>query len=291
MTFTPRHPVFYNIEARPKRRQEMVDELVRRHPDEFPIPEHAQRLLVHVFAPASRRWVYAGNGKTGTSSTKRFLFELEFGVPLTVHLEADHDINPDAQSHMLARAGVFRPLIAMPDGLATMDKALRLTTARHPVARALSSFRYLCLSDRLKHVWLIHDRMRMNAVVGFDWRRDPDTPDGFRKFLDYARFVQAQAGTLLPDPHWCCQVDNIRPAVFKPDLVGRTERLDSFFREIAERLGSPLPTGWTAPRANQQSYDEAYFETLVEGDTRRLIGEVFARDFDWLNESPDSWQP
>jgi len=282
--------LFVNREAPPKRRSQTLEDFARTYKGAFSSLEDTQHYFAHLFTPASRRWLYAGNGKSGTTSTKRFLFELEFGIPLTVHLVAEHDINSDAQSHMLAKAGIFRPLTALPDAIKVFNTALRITTARHPVARALSSFRYLCLSDQLKHSWLVSDRMRMNAMVGFDWNRDPDTNGGFRKFLQYAELSMSTQGDRPNDPHWRCQVDNIRPEVLRPHIVGRTERLADFFRTVAEHLGNKLPDDMVFPNTNKQSYPPGYAEAILDMETLRTLGDVFRRDFDWLNETPDSWK-
>lgn len=87
--------------------------------------------------------MYLSNAKSGTTSTKTYLFNFEFGTPLTVHFEPPRDINPEAMAHALQPSGVFRSIPNLPKRLKTLREALRLVTARHPSARAVSSFRYL----------------------------------------------------------------------------------------------------------------------------------------------------
>lgn len=281
-------PIFHKRENPPPKRNNLAERILNRFPHEFSTLEEAREFLAHIFTPASRRWAYAGNGKSGTTSTKRFLFELEFGVPLTVNLTAEHDINSDVLPHMISAAGVFRSLVLIPNPLESLQEAFRITTARHPVARAISSFRYLCLADEKHHTWLSQDRIRMNAMVRFDWRKDRYTLTGFRKFLEYAERTQVVNGE-ISDPHWRCQVDNVRPDIFKPHLIGRTENLGNFFRQIANHFDQPLPEGWIAPHSNSQGHDRELAERLLTPDSLREIGKIFARDFEWLQEEPDSW--
>jgi hypothetical protein len=280
--------LFDAAETAPGKRRALAEQASARFPQAFRRPEEAQEYLGHVFLPASLRWAYCGNGKTGATSTKRVLFELEFGHPLTASLRLDTDMNSDPAPHFLKHAGVFRPVLWVPNGLDVLERALRLTTARHPTTRALSSFTYLCRSDEAAHPWLADERMRMNAVTGFDWTGERHTATGFLKFLDYLA-AEAEADRLRTgDPHLRPQVLNVRPEVLRPELVGRTERLDAFFRALAERLGRPLPERWKAPHSNRQ--DPVMAETLLTPAAMGRLASVFAADYEWLGETPQSWR-
>jgi hypothetical protein len=281
--------LFDAAEAAPGKRKALAERAMEQHPESFLRIDEAVDFLRQVFVPASLRWAYCGSGKTGTSSTKRFLFELEFGHPLTVSLRRDADMNSDPVPHALSKAGVFRPVLQIANGLAVMRRALRLTTARHPTARALSSFTYLCRSDEEAHPWLADERLRMNAVTGMDWGLERHTATGFLKFLDYLAAEAAAGRDRLGDPHLRPQVLNTRPEVLQPDVVGRTERLGEFFRAIADRFDRPLPPDWAVPHGNRQG-TSALAHLLTPAAMTRLAL-VFAADYDWLNEAPDSWRP
>jgi hypothetical protein len=73
--------------------------------------------------------------------------------------------------------------------------------------------------------------------------------------------------------------------VFRPEIVGRLEDLAQFHRTVAERLGRPLPAGWTAPRANAGS-DQSLGEALDLPAARRRVAEVYARDFEEFGYDP-----
>lgn len=277
--------IFVTEEATPQLRNAMAERAMERWPGAFHRGDEALEWLTHTITPASEAWVYLGNAKTGTTSTKSFLFQLEFGAPLTVHFEPPRDINPDGIAHAMARSGVFRSLPNMPKGLKTLREALRLVTARHPSSRAVSSFRYLCLSDEQASPWLLAERLRLNAVTGFDWSTDRYTHRGFLKFLDYVDETSNQPGQLRDNPHIRPQVRNVRPDLYQPHLIGRTEDLPAFFRAIAERLNRPLPPDVAKIEANRND-KAAPGEELLTPESRRRLGQVFAKDYDWLNEAP-----
>lgn len=286
----PRQPIFHTAEALPPQRRAIAERALVRFPGAFLNEGEALRWLNRISMPASSRWAFVGNAKTGSSSIKRFLFLLEFGIPLTVSFDSPSDINPDAVSHALTRAGVFRTLSSIPSGLMLLSRALRLATSRHPVARAISSFNYICQTDIESSPWMLGERLRMNATCGFDWSKDRFTPDGFLKFLDHLALINQQSGEPIDDPHLRPQVRNVRPEIFKPDLVGRTENLHGFFRAIAERLDTPLPPDIDLPISNRQN-SATMADTLITSESKRRIASVFAADFQWLNEDVDSWAP
>ncbi|MEM6739928.1 MAG: sulfotransferase family 2 domain-containing protein [Pseudomonadota bacterium] len=241
-----------------------------------------------ILLPASGAWAFKPNGKTGTTSLLHALFELEFGVPLTVSHHEPDGILEDHAVHCLAEARVFSPLTALrgaPCALDVLEKALRLTIVRHPLSRALSAFRYLCRADARAVSRFLRERLRMNAITGFDWQRDPDTPDGFRRFLDFVAHELEHQASLPLDWHIGPQVLNVRPEIFQPDLVGRTEDVPAFLAEIAARLDRPLPERLrrAAPRnrAAMRPPDWAGDRAL-----QARVAQVFAADFDAFGYDP-----
>lgn len=289
MTEEPRPAgrVFLAPETPQPQRRAVAERLMADHPEVFGKPEDAIGLLRSIHLPASLRWAFLNNGKAGTSSARRFLFQMEFGVPLTVDWDVPHDINPDGVVHSLqGGAGIFRPAIALPTPLAVLDGSLRLATVRHPVSRAISAFEYLCKSHDLRHSWFVQDRLRMNAVLGFDWTLDTRSPRGFLKFLDYIAWMQAEVGRFDINPHWRPQIDNVVPTIFRPQIIGRLEDMGAFYREVADQLGQPLPSGFDLRAANRQTYagDRSAWLTA---EARDRIATIYAADFDWLGYDPE----
>lgn len=282
-----RGQVFLSPDLPPARRAAQIEALRRAHPGSFATNDAAGQYLRRIHLPASGRWAFLNNGKAGTSSARRLLFRLEFGVPLSVAWDVSDDINSDAVAHRLqGPSGILRQAAQIAEPMERLDAALRLTTVRHPLDRALSAFDYLCRSHELRHVWFVQDRLRMNALVGFDWDRHPRTAEGFARFLDYAAQIIALAGPQAVDPHWRPQIDNILPDIFRPDLVGRLEDLQGFFAEVAGRLGQALPEGEGRRPSNRQEHRSERAGLLTPAN-RAAIERLYAADFEWLGYAPD----
>ena len=284
MPTPPPRDVFYWKPLSPEGRKAVVDAALAAHPG-LKTPPEVQDFLSRITVPASLRWAFLTNDKCATSSTLRCLFQLEFGVPLTVALDTSDDINPDSVVHRLHQASVLRKLIELKRGVEILPAALRLTTVRHPATRALSAFFYLCATQDRKHAWMADDRLRMNAIVGFDWDTDCRTLPGHVKFLRYIDHSLQHNQQLRVNPHWRPQVSNIRPQVFRPDLVGRVEDMAPFFHQLAERLGQPLPAGWVEPRANSQPPRDA--DAFDSPEIRALIARIYQADFEQFGYDPD----
>lgn len=247
--------------------------------------EHDAFLNV-LYTPASGRWCFASSGKTGTTSALAMLFELEFGVPLTARVADPADMNADAAQHRTVMAGVFRLLPQrgdVPDIPAFLASTLRIATVRHPTARAWSAFRYLCRSQALGHIQFAAERIRLCALTGFDWTRDPDRPEGFLRFLDYVETAVAHAATRMPDNHWRPQWMDIRPDVFRPDILGRCEDLRAFAAALADRLRPDAPPP-AVPHRN--AGDTPAPDWLARADIRAKLAAVYARDYEDFGYEP-----
>lgn len=279
--------LFFHRKPTWEQRKPALEALVARFPAEFKRPIDADAYLSNIRMPASLRWAYKSNDKAGSSSVKRFLFQLEFGVPLTVAITPPTDINEDAAPHHLAMASLFLSPDDVPGGIpALLDGALRLATVRDPATRAVSSFTYLCRSQEKSSVWFANDRLRLSALTGFDWTRHMHTVDGFLRFIDYveASHHHAAAGGLPVNTHWLSQVCAVRPDLFRPDIVGRTENLPDFFSTVAQRLGHPPPQHDDIPHTNRQPGDRA--DTLLTPATRSRIAQVYAADYQAFGYDP-----
>lgn len=281
--------VFFGEDLPASKRAAMHQRFAELFPGRFASVEDASIYLGRLIVPQSRRWIYVANNKTGTTTTKRLLFELEFGTPLTVALDASDDINSDAVPQKLQTSGIFRSLQTLPLDQKAFEFALKLTTVRNPVSRTLSAFQYFCKTQEERHPWMLNDRLRINAMVGFDWQEDARTAGGFVKFLRFIDRVNTEAGERFVNPHWKSQFDLIRPDVAQPDLIGRCENLGPFFQELADRLGRPLPAHYANIRANRQT-DKADPRALMSPEAERLLGHLFRKDFEWLGYQPDEWK-
>jgi hypothetical protein len=279
-------PLFLDPETPLQQRRNVGERLAKRHPEAFATPDHALAHLHRIHLPATLDWAFLNNSKAGTSSARRFLFRLHFGVPLTTAWHVPNDINTDSVvQNLQGPAGLWRQSGALPAPLRTLDAALRLTTVRHPVSRAVSAFAYICAANDQAHSRFVMDRLRMNVVVRFDWTSDPRTADGFCKFLDYVAWCQETIHPADINPHWRPQIDNVLPQVFRPDIVGRLEDLPAFYRDVAARLDKPLPDGFAHPASNRQTYSKGR-DVLTDAAMER-IRHIYARDFAWLGYPED----
>lgn len=236
----------------------------------------ARFLLNTIATPASRRWSFVANGKTGTTAALRALFEIEFATPLTVSLSDPDDLNDDPAPHRLYQNGVLAVLAAQGSSLVDIENSLRLTTVRHPATRAASAFRYICRADEMGHRAFLRERMAMDAH-GFDWQADRFVVRGFQKFLEITKDALAIDRTgLSVNLHWRPQVLNIVPTAYRPHVIGRMETLDLFVAEVAARLERPTPRVAIANRQPAYNADVLLADPTCAG----LIRDIYAADFD-----------
>ena len=107
MTLTSPPCLFLDAETTPSQPKAVAERLVEKHPQSFAIPEQALSFLRSIHLPASLRWSFLNNGKAGTSTSRRFLFQLEFGVPLSAVWHVPQDINPDGVVHGMYRCSLL----------------------------------------------------------------------------------------------------------------------------------------------------------------------------------------
>lgn len=252
-----------------------------KYPAFFGTEQQAVFWLRNVVTPADGRWAFKPNGKTGTTSTLYFLYHLLTGHPLSARFATPDQLNDDQAGHQLVGAGIFRPLLVRRQTqnlLAYLEEALCFTTVRHPLNRALSGFAYICAADAAGKEQFFAERVRMTALTGFDWTRDPNTSQGFLRFLEYLPQALAHHHNRPVDSHFRPQVLNILPEVFRPDLIGKCEDLPSFMTELAARLDMPVPEGaLMAPARNQNTVDRDH---LISPAARQLVTDIFAADFE-----------
>lgn len=282
--------LFWEADLSPNQKLDLRKRLQAAHPAVFGTVEEVGAFLDRVDTAPSNKWTFAVNPKCACTTVKRLLFALEFGVPLTTRYQSPLDINNDGAAQRLSFAGVFRSLHSLPQAEAILESSLRLTTARHPVPRAISMFLYLCQSDRESHAMFVNDRLKLNALTGFDWTSDPGTVKGFAKFLDYIAECHANQPVDRIDFHFRRQVDTVRPAFFRPELVGIVGKLDAFWRALQERIPPAqkieLPVSWSnkTTRPDQSS-------TLLDKANLDRIRAIYDADFAWLGLEVGDWQP
>lgn len=256
--------------------------LKRAFGDRFGSVAAMRGFLQLIWFPRSRAWRYQLNGKSGTSFALNLLFELEFGHPFTTRVAASETGNqhPDFALFQQAEARLLSNPLRVKETWTAFRAfpGLTLATVRDPYARALSGFVYLCRSHAMGDRRFLSERLRLNALAGFDWDCHPDTAEGFERFLQYLRDQATAFGAETLDPHWRPQALHIRPEITRPDLIGRTEALDVFARAVAERLDRPLPAALRDQRLNVTG-GGARAGDLYDAGRRRLVEEFYAEDF------------
>lgn len=272
--------IYFEPIASAPQRNAIVKKTFHKYEKFFKTEDMAGEFLRHTFTPRSQRWAFCGNGKSGTSSTFRFLFQAEFGSELNVKYEDMVDINSDVIFHKTKEHGIFRSLLQQAASFESIPKDYRFSIVRHPINRAISSFTYFCKSNEMASAWMLRDRIWCNALVKFDWEKDPFTPQGFIKFLEYIeRILIYENKPHLVNPHWRPQYLNICPEVYQPSVIGRLEEFDNFIKSISERLNFTFNSHGSRSRSNTQpEYDKSiYIKDPVA--TKKII-DIYQADFE-----------
>lgn len=275
-------PIFTQPPSSIQEQKSLLDESYANSRKYFESRKAHNMFFNYVVTPKSGRWAFVSVGKSATSSALDLLFSLEFGCSNSVSLVDPSDLNQDPQTHRCMQNGVFRGLRQRNDLHSFcnyLDHALRIATVRHPASRLWSAFRYICRSDREKHPMFIADRLKMCAIVKFDWTKHPETRDGLIRFLDYISYTQEQTNGLGINNHWRPQWMIVRPEFFRPDIVGRFEQPDIFARELITRLdGDPnlIPM-----RRNQSAAADRQLPVFFrDPEIRSPLARIYEGDFE-----------
>jgi hypothetical protein len=265
-------------------RQKAVLNTLKDFPKYFSGEDEARNYLRSVFLPPSLRWAFISTGKNASSTVKRFLFYLEFGCELTAEFDSSTDINPAAIVHQLGDSNVFQRAIYVPlcaSELLAISGIKRIAIVRHPFARIVSAFRYFCSSNELKSSWLLEDRLRINAMMGFDWRTMPYTEQGMLLFLSYIEHDAERFGAWRVDAHWRPQYDFIYPDVYRPTDIGKVENLHLFLNNLWEQLN--YDNNACAPEIGQEN--RQIFASgcdFKSSKVRSRIEKVYAKDYEYF---------
>jgi hypothetical protein len=245
-----------------EKRDAAAKETADQFPLSFPNKSIATQYLFRVILPPSLRWVYRPVGKTGTSSLLKLLFEIEFGTKFSFKTTPLDDINPSHEFHMLANSRVFgRALeygLSLPALIADPRYGVRIALVRNPYSRAVSAWRYLCLSHEKKSRWLELERLRLMAICGFDWDVHPNTAYGYNLFLDYIEAEIANVGADNINEHWRPQCVCLKPEAFQPEMLGKLEDLKPFTAQLCERLKCSAPSQIPHENRSEDERQSAY---------------------------------
>lgn len=204
---------------------------------------------------------------------------MEFGKDITTSVVTQNNISTDMSPHLLDKAGIFMSPLQAHHNPARFEHSLRFTVIRDPVKRAVSSFRYLCRAHEEHSPHFAPLRLRMSALVGFDWETDINSTVGLEKMVSYVALAMADKQILL-DPHIAPQTASLHPALFRPYMTGRMEELPRFLSNLAEELGA---TEFRAPKNKMRNAGGGHNAIMVNRRLRTLIEEVFREDMDWYD--------
>lgn len=264
----------------PSQQADAITASLAAFPAEFLSEEAARLFLFQIILPPSLRWAFISVGKSASTSTMHALYQAEFGHPFTAVTTPLSDINPDGSTHLLTDYRVFGR--ALWQGMTAQDITSsstireRICVVRHPLERAISGFRYICRSHEERARWFAAERFQMDAVVGFDWERHIYTSEGFERFLRFIEWQLDQFGSESVNGHWRPQLAFIKPAVFRPTLIGRMEDMAGYYTTLAERLelSQPLHPSWK----NRQP--DAEFDFLKTDLTLALCQKIYGADYE-----------
>lgn len=234
--------------------------------------------------PPSGRWAFKSNGKTGTSSALAFLFWAEFGVALTTKVATAGNLSSDVMPHMLDSLGAFRRAHLrrdMEDLAAGLSESVRISTVRHPVARLLSGFAYICRSHEGSSEQFADERLRLSVLTGFDWTTEPHSAAGLEKFVSYIAGELADAPGKPVNNHWTPQHLTLRPDVMAYEVIGKTEDMGAFYADIAERFGlDRARAGAFGAKRKNENAGATRTQIEIAPSLRKEIETLFAADFD-----------
>lgn len=188
------------------------------------LKEMPARQLIYGFNISSRhRYVYVGNPKTGGSSLKSALVELEmrdtsssldYYDPKTFR---DRNISP---LELLDKLPTKSPLAYL------VNEGYKfITIVRNPYTRLLSCYRDKIIKGE-------HQKAKILCLLGYD-QRDLHHPISFDEF---AQVVVGQSNYEM-DPHWRVQKTQILYSLLPYSLIGRFESYQSDFEKIFQELG------------------------------------------------------
>ncbi len=258
-------------------RADAVERFWAEYQDKFTNKAAMVRFLDSLSLPSTGAWAYARIPKTGTHSVLDALHQLEFGYPLTTKVTLPNNISSNMAPHMLDEAGVFMSPLQSHHTSETLRAAMRFTVIREPVARAMSSFRYLCKSHELASRQLAPVRLRLTAMTGFNWDTHVNTPIGLEKMVIFVAESLANPGFKL-DRHIAPQSTSLPRDFFQPYMTGRTEELPRFLDNLADEFGIASTHRSRFAMRNAATGPDTF---AVTRRLRQTIEDAYAEDVAW----------
>lgn len=225
------------------------------------------QLLYTVNISPKFRYVYIDNPKTGCSSLKSALVELEMrNCPSALDwydwkVFHDRSVSPLKRLNDHLWGGTLQSLVS--------QKYRFITFVRNPYSRLLS-----CYRDKI-----LGNKPHKSAILQRLGRAD-QAPDTMVSFDDFILAVTGQSDREM-DPHWRVQSSQILYDIVNYHFIGRFESYGSHFRECFFRLGiqeTDIPQlrhlHRTQPNA-PEPYDKYYTKKL-----QNLVYERYRKDFE-----------
>lgn len=257
-------------------------EIVHKHSDCFSDERDAVRYLKNIWYPKSKNWSYPLNGKAGNTFTLDLLFEIEFGFNFTSVFNTPANHHPDFAVFQQMNAGLLTNPVKDRLSLNEFETlpGVRIATVRNPFKRAVSSFRYFCRSHQFADQRFSLERVRINALEGFDWGKDPLTAIGFKKFVRYVYFTKEALPRVYVDAHWAPQTWNIQPDIFAPNLIGKVEDMSSFATAVRAELASEQPAAKGEGRKNKSDYADRDVDYFADAEVSQMLRQIYESDFE-----------
>jgi hypothetical protein len=231
-----------------------------------------RQLLYSINISPRYRYVYLDNPKTGCSSLKSALVELELrdaGSDLDCYdWKAYH--NPNVSPlRRLTDLGVADPLSYL------ASSGFRFVTfVRNPYDRLVSGYRDKILRNRPQ---------KREILRALGYAMDAlETPVSFE---DFVRAVVVQTDYEM-NPHWRVQASQTLYELLEFSFVGRFERYEADFAAFFQSLGLP-PEQTPSLRHLNPSGERDGFKGYFTDELRALVYQRYKQDFDYFGYSQD----
>lgn len=224
------------------------------------------------------RYVYVDNPKTGCSSLKSAMIELELSG-----LDSGIDPFDHALVHRVATAKGTSPLLRITDLKASnpisalVDGGYKFVTfIRNPYTRLVSGYKDKILKNQ-------NQKLHILKALGIP----ADQIDHQITFDAFIEAIARQSDQQM-DPHWRPQSTQTLQGIIKYDFIGRFENFDSDFSHTFKALGIPNDLVPLSRHMNKTGSEAAPLE--ISKKTQNLILERFRVDFEGFgyDEKPPS---
>ncbi len=225
------------------------------------------QLIYAVNISRRHHYIYMDNPKTGCSSLKSALVQLE-STPVDGGLDHyDWQVFHDRSVSPLTRLNDLRNPTSL---TALSGQGYRfITFVRNPYTRLLSCYRDKIMGNKPQKLEILRTLGQAESPV--------DTP---LTFAEFARAVASQADIDM-NPHWRVQTSHILYGLVDYTFIGRFEKYDEDFAQCFRVLGIPesdIPESRHLNRTKTGSAEDCqkYFTKALQD----LVYERYRQDFD-----------